>query len=83
MQMHAGCVMLATAKPEMGRCSPGDVVRPGDSTPCSTHRVHIQVSDLDAAYKRAKEAGATTSKEPYNTLRTRSFELTDPEGGKW
>ena len=75
--------MLATAKPEMGCCAPGDVVRQGDNTPCSTHRVHIRVSDLDAALKRAKEAGANVTKEPYNTLRTRSFELTDPEGVKW
>ncbi|CAL5227565.1 g10558 [Coccomyxa viridis] len=42
------------------------------------------VSDFDAAYRRARDAGATITREPYTTtFGSRNFVLTDPEGGKW
>ncbi len=78
--------MVGAAKPmaEMGHCSPADAVCCGDKTPAATHGIYITVSDCDAAYKRAKDAEATITREPYTTaLGSRNFVLTDPEGGKW
>ena len=84
LQTCAGVIMVATTKPELGRCSPADCVCSGSRTPSATHGIYIVPSDFDAAYKRAKEAGATISKELYTTdYGSRDFELTDPEGGKW
>ena len=83
-QAHAGAIMLATAKPEQGRCSPADALGSGGKTPSATHSMYIAVSDFDAAYKRAKDAGASIMKEPYDTAYgSRDFALTDPEGGLW
>ncbi len=83
-QTHAGVIMVATAKPELGRCSPADQAFAGAKTPSATHSIYIVASDFDAAYKRAKNAGANITKEPYITAYgSRDFELTDPEGGKW
>ena len=76
--------MVATAKPELGRCSPADAMCAGAKTPSATHGMYIVASDFDAAYKRAKDAGANITKEPYTTAYgSRDFEVTDPEGGKW
>ena len=76
--------MMATAKPEAGRCSPMDASCPGGKTPCATHGMYIVVTDSEAACKRAKDAGANITKEPYTThYGSRDFELTDPEGAKW
>ncbi len=76
--------MVATAKPELGRCSPADAVCSGTEAPSATHGIYIVASDFDASYKRAKDAGANVTKEPYTTAYgSRDFELTDPEGGKW
>lgn len=76
--------MVATAKPELGRCSPADALCSGVKGSSATHAMYIVVSDIDAAHKRAKDAGASITKEPYTTAYgSRDFELTDPEGGKW
>lgn len=56
----------------------------GDKTPAAAHAMYITVPDIDAAYKRAKDAGANITKEIYvNTFDRPFFQLTDPEGVKW
>ena len=84
MQSRAGHLMVGAAKPEQGHCSPTDAVCCGDKTPAATHAIYIPVSDFEAAYRRAQDAGATITREPYTTtFGSRNFVLTDPEGGKW
>ena len=84
MQTHTGAIMVATAKPELGRCSPADAMCTGGKTPSATHGIYVVPSDFDAAYQRAKDAGANVTKDPYITAYgSQDFELTDPEGGKW
>ena len=83
MNTPAGHLMVGAAKPEQGHCSPADAVCCGDKTPAATHAIYIPVSDFDAAYRRAQDAGATITREPYTTFGSRKFVLTDPEGGKW
>lgn len=83
MQTHAGHIIVGKAKPELGRCSPADLVC-GDKTPAAAHAIYITVDDFDAAYRRAKAAGANITKEPYNNTFDRPFfQMTDPEGVKW
>ncbi len=55
-----------------------------DKTPAAAHAMYITVTDIDAAYKGAKDAGANITKEIYtNTFDHPFFQLTDPEGVKW
>ena len=75
VQTHAGHIMVGKAKPELGRCSPKDLVC-GDKTPAAAaaaHAMYITVPDIDAAYKRAKDAGANITKEIYVNTFDRPF----------
>jgi uncharacterized glyoxalase superfamily protein PhnB len=57
------------------------VGRPGENAGKS---VYIAVTDIDALYAKAKAAGATILREPYDTdYGSRDFMCRDPEGNVW
>lgn len=49
-----------------------------------TDAIYVAVDDTDALYARAKAAGASIEKEPYDTdYGSRDFACRDPEGNLW
>jgi uncharacterized glyoxalase superfamily protein PhnB len=59
----------------------GVMVGPGEPTGTA---IHLVVGDADAAYRRAKEAGAAIERELEDTdYGSRQFVLRDPAGGIW
>lgn len=45
---------------------------------------YVVTDDPDALYRRAVAAGATTTREPYDTdYGSRDFSVRDPEGNRW
>jgi len=76
---------VAHAEIRIGRSSfmCGDA-RPGaTATPPGQGVVYVVVEDADAAYERARAAGARLS-DPIDTdYGSRDFTVTDPEGNRW
>ncbi len=72
-------IMLSDEHPEMGIVSPkalGSVRSPV--------AIHLYVEDVDALYKHALEAGATSIREPADQFYgDRNAQLKDPSGHLW
>ena len=52
--------------------------------PGATPTVYVSVKDVDGLHERAKAAGATFVKNPFNTdWGSRDFHMKDPEGRVW
>ena len=69
-------IMLASAYEAMGFTSPG--LLPGVHS-----QILVQVEDVDAHYKRAKEAGATSATAPKDQHGQRMYRAMDLEGHRW
>jgi PhnB protein len=70
-------LMLASVYGELGFASPQDLAGRHASILC-------YVDDVDAHYRRAREAGATLVGEPVDQpYGDRSYRAVDPEGGRW
>lgn len=55
-----------------------------DKFPAMQSMLHLYVPDVDAAYKRAIEAGGTSLREPTNEFYgDRSSGVADPAGNQW
>jgi uncharacterized glyoxalase superfamily protein PhnB len=53
------------------------------ATPAGQSTVYVVVEDADAAYERAKSAGAEVT-EPFDTdYGSRDLTVTDPDGNRW
>jgi PhnB protein len=73
-------VMLADEFPEMGFLSPRSI---GGSAR-SPVAIHLYVEDVDAVYKRALSAGATSAKEPTDEFfGDRNAHIIDASGHVW
>jgi len=56
----------------------------GFATPPGKLVTYVVVADIDAAHRRATDAGADVSGEPVATdYGSRDFQVTDPEGNVW
>jgi PhnB protein len=70
-------LMLASVYDELGFASPQSLAGQHAS-------VLVYVDDVDAHYRRAREAGATLIGEPVDqSYGDRSYRAVDPEGGRW
>ena len=76
--VYAGnVIMLASAWHEAGFVSPRELS--GVHT-----QIHCHVDDVDAHYRRAREAGATVIAEPRDQpYGERTYRALDPEGHRW
>ncbi len=73
-------IMLADEFPEMGIRSPNSLIGEGRS-PVD---IHLYVEDVDAVYKRALQAGATSLREPTDQFYgERDAQLKDLSGHVW
>jgi uncharacterized glyoxalase superfamily protein PhnB len=58
--------------------------RPGAiATPPGQSVVYVVVDDADAAYERARAAGADATEPVDQDYGSRDFTITDPEGNRW
>ena len=58
--------------------------RPGGSgTPPGTSVIYVVVDDADAAYERAKAAGAEVTEPVDQDYGSRDLTVTDPDGNRW
>ena len=58
--------------------------RPGSrATPPGVSVIYVVVDDADAAYERAKAAGAEVTEPVDQDYGSRDVTLTDPEGNRW
>ena len=72
-------IMLADEHPEIGFRSPKSLG--GARSPVA---IHLYVDDVDAVYKRALQAGATSEREPTDQFYgDRSAQVRDPSGHDW
>lgn len=79
MRIGKGRIMLADEHPEMGILSPKSL---GDSRP--PVEIHLYVEDVDAVYKRALAAGATSAREVADQFYgDRAGQIKDPSGHIW
>jgi PhnB protein len=70
-------IMVSSAYEEMGLASPSDL-------PAVHSQVTCYVDDVDAHYKRAKDAGATVFAEPEDQFYgDRNYRAVDLEGHRW
>jgi len=79
IKIGKGIVMLADEHPEIGFLSPKTL---GAARPPVS--IHLYVADVDALFKRAIQAGATSMKEPADQFYgDRTAQLQDPSGHVW
>lgn len=72
-------IMLSDEHPEMGILSPRTIGKAR-----SPVGIHLYVEDVDALYKRALQAGATSLREPQDQFYgDRNAQLIDPSGHLW
>ena len=77
IQVGDSVIMLGDENPAMGARSPQSI----NGTPVS---VFLYVSDVDAAFKKAVDAGATATMPPTDMFWGDRFsKLTDPFGHEW
>jgi PhnB protein len=77
MTFAEGVVMMGTADPKSGGKSPQDLG-------AATQGLYIYVDDVDAHYRKAKEAGARISMEPADMFwGDRVYGAQDLEGHHW
>lgn len=76
LQVHGATLYLSSAYPEIGVVAPAE----GGSS-CS---IHLTVDDVDAAFARAVDHGATALMEPADQAHgARHGTLLDPHGHRW
>lgn len=79
IKIGGATMMLADEFPEMGILSPKSIG--GERPPVG---IHLYVEDVDAVYKRALQAGATSLREPADQFYgDRNAQLKDPSGHVW
>lgn len=79
IRIGTGTIMLADEFPEMGFLSPKSI-----SDARSPVSIHVYVEDVDAVYKTALAAGATSMREPANQFYgDRNAQVKDPSGHVW
>jgi PhnB protein len=79
MTIGTSTIMLADEFPEMGFLSPKSI-----GTARSPVSIHVYVEDVDAVYKTALAAGATSLREPANQFYgDRNAQVKDPSGHVW
>lgn len=61
----------------------GDERAGSQATPPGTSVVYVVVDDADAAYARAKEAGAEATEPIDQDYGSRDVRVTDPDGNRW
>ncbi|HEX4733280.1 MAG TPA: VOC family protein [Thermoleophilaceae bacterium] len=61
----------------------GDERAGSKATPPGVSVVYVVVPDADAAYQRAKDAGAQVSEPVDQDYGSRDVSLTDPDGNRW
>jgi PhnB protein len=77
LQIGDSLVMLSDEFPEMGQTSPTTV----GGSPVT---ISVYVDDVDAAFQRAQEAGATVVRPPEDQFYgDRAAQFVDPFGHKW
>ena len=81
LTLGGGMVMLGSGKDdEYGR----GFKTPAELEGMETRSVYVVVPDADAAFARAKAAGASITREILNTeYGSREFSVKDPEGYSW
>jgi uncharacterized glyoxalase superfamily protein PhnB len=81
LTLNGGMIMLGSARDdEYGR----GFKSPSDLGNVETRGAYIVVTDADAVYARAKEAGGKLVREIQNTdYGSREFTVKDPEGHSW
>ena len=67
----------------MGQGSPERRMASAAEAQAATQGVFITIADVDAHYKRAREAGAAIDKPPEDLPYGRSYTARDPEGHPW
>ena len=86
--IQAGCIeaLMLNHKGEVSECT-GDnifVVKNGEiATPPGVSVVYVVVGDADAAYERAKAAGAEVTEPVDQDYGSRDLTVTDPDGNRW
>jgi len=75
LALAGGVLYLADEYPEIGLKAPAP-----QSTSVS---LMLHVPDTDAALRRARDLGATVSREPYENYGTRNATIVDPFGHRW
>jgi PhnB protein len=79
IKIGSALLMLADEHPEMDFRSPKSL-----GIARSPVGIHLYVDDVDAVYKRALEAGATSIREPADQFYgDRNAQLQDPSGHVW
>ena len=61
----------------------GDERPGGTATPPGTSVIYVVVDDADAAYERAKAAGADVTEPVDQDYGSRDVTVTDPDGNRW
>jgi uncharacterized glyoxalase superfamily protein PhnB len=61
----------------------GDERAGSRATPPGASVVYVVVADADAAYRRAKEAGAEVTEPVEQDYGSRDVTVTDPDGNRW
>lgn len=61
----------------------GDDHPGGQATPAGMSAIYVVVDDADAAYERAKAAGAEVTEPVDRDYGSREFTVTDPDGNRW
>jgi uncharacterized glyoxalase superfamily protein PhnB len=61
----------------------GDERAGSKATPPGVSVVYVVVPDADAAYRRAKDAGAEVSEPVDQDYGSRDITVTDPDGNRW
>ena len=61
----------------------GDERAGSRATPPGVSVVYVVVADADAAYQRAKDAGAEVSEPVDQDYGSRDITVTDPDGNRW
>ena len=61
----------------------GDEREGGSATPPGMSVLYVVVDDADAAYARARDAGAEVTEPVDQDYGSREFRITDPDGNSW
>ncbi len=76
---------IAHAEIRIGRSTimAGDERAGSKATPPGASVIYVVVDDADAAYARAKEAGADATEPVDQDYGSRDLTITDPDGNRW
>jgi uncharacterized glyoxalase superfamily protein PhnB len=87
LELEGGTVFLAQPTPDYEsptrHAETCEAARRRRRVPWVIDGVYVQVNDVDAHYKHAKEAGARILSEPEDTPDGRQYRTEDLEGHRW